>query len=56
VGRLRSALTSSRPLAPRIPDVDGVRLGGLDDTKGNANRLLRKTVVGRPGPAHKSRS
>ena len=36
-------------LTPRIPDLEGVRLGVLDDTKWNANRLLRKTAAGQPG-------
>ena len=30
--------------APRARDVNGLRLGVLDNTKWNANRLLRKTV------------
>ena len=41
-------------LTPRIPDLEGVRLGVLDDTKWNANRLLRKTAAGQPGSAHRS--
>jgi hypothetical protein len=32
-------------LAPRLHSIDGLRLGVLDNTKWNANRLLRKTVV-----------
>jgi len=32
-------------LAPRAPDLAGRRLGVLDNTKWNANRLLRKTVA-----------
>jgi hypothetical protein len=32
-------------LAPRVRDLAGLRLGVLDNTKWNANRLLRKTVV-----------
>jgi hypothetical protein len=31
-------------LAPRASGLDGLRLGVLDNTKWNANRLLRKTV------------
>jgi hypothetical protein len=33
------------PLAPRIPDLGHRRLGVLDNTKWNANRLLRKTAA-----------
>ena len=47
---------AERLLAPRIPDLEGMRLGVLDDTKWNANRLLRKTAAGQPGSAHRSRS
>ena len=32
-------------LAPRAPALKGLRLGILDNTKWNANRLLRKTVA-----------
>jgi hypothetical protein len=32
-------------LAPRAGDLNGLRLGVLDNTKWNANRLLRKTVA-----------
>jgi hypothetical protein len=32
-------------LAPRVQDLAGRRLGVLDNTKWNANRLLRKTVA-----------
>ena len=32
-------------LAPRVGGLDGLRLGVLDNTKWNANRLLRKTVA-----------
>ena len=32
-------------LAPRAGDLIGLRLGVLDNTKWNANRLLRKTVA-----------
>jgi hypothetical protein len=31
-------------LAPRVAALKGLRLGILDNTKWNANRLLRKTV------------
>jgi hypothetical protein len=34
-----------KPLAPRVRDLAGLRLGVLDNTKWNANRLLRKTVA-----------
>jgi hypothetical protein len=33
---------------PRIPDLEGMRLGVLDDTTWSANRLLRKTAQGSP--------
>ncbi|MFZ3237361.1 MAG: hypothetical protein WA417_04915 [Stellaceae bacterium] len=32
-------------LAPRVTKLSGLRLGVLDNTKWNANRLLRKTVA-----------
>ena len=32
-------------LAPRVRDLNKLRLGVLDSTKWNANRLLRKTVA-----------
>jgi hypothetical protein len=32
-------------LAARVLSTDGLRLGVLDNTKWNANRLLRKTVA-----------
>ena len=32
-------------LAPRPAQLNGLRLGVLDNTKWNANRLLRKTVA-----------
>jgi len=32
-------------LAPRARDLNGLRLGVLDNTKWNANRLLHKTVA-----------
>ena len=31
--------------APRVASLDGLRLGVLDNTKWNAQRLLRKTVA-----------
>jgi hypothetical protein len=31
--------------APRVPALRGLRLGVLDNTKWNANRLLRKTAA-----------
>ncbi len=31
--------------APRVGKLDGLRLGVLDNTKWNANRLLRKTAA-----------
>ncbi len=31
--------------APRVSGLDGLRLGILDNTKWNANRLLRKTAT-----------
>jgi hypothetical protein len=34
-----------RPLAPRVSMLEGLRLGVLDNTKWNANRLLRKTAT-----------
>ena len=36
--------TEPLALAPRAGRLDGLRLGVLDNTKWNANRLLRKTV------------
>ena len=36
--------TEPLALAPRAGGLDGLRLGVLDNTKWNANRLLRKTV------------
>ena len=41
-GRVDS--TRSAP-APRVPDLAGLRLGVLDNTKWNASRLLRKTAA-----------
>jgi hypothetical protein len=32
-------------LAPRVAALDGLRLGILDNTKWNGNKLLRKTVA-----------
>ena len=32
-------------LAPRLASLDGMRLGILDNTKWNANRLLKKTAA-----------
>jgi hypothetical protein len=37
--------TERRALAARPGDLNGLRLGVLDNTKWNANRLLRKTVA-----------
>jgi len=37
--------TEPKPLSPRVGEVPGLRLGVLDNTKWNANRLLRKTVA-----------
>jgi len=37
--------TEPLALAPRAASLDGLRLGVLDNTKWNANRLLRKTVA-----------
>jgi hypothetical protein len=50
----RGVVGAEHLLAPRIPDLEGMRLGVLDDTKWNANRLLRKTAAGQPGSAHRS--
>ena len=52
----RGVVGTERLLAPRIPDLEGIGLGVLDDTKWNANRLLRKTAAGQPGSAPRSRS
>lgn len=35
----------TKPLAPRVRALAGLRVGVLDNTKWNANRLLRKTVA-----------
>jgi hypothetical protein len=37
--------TEPLALSPRAADLNGLRLGVLDNTKWNANRLLRKTVA-----------
>ena len=37
--------TEPLALSARIADLEGLRLGVLDNTKWNANRLLRKTVA-----------
>jgi hypothetical protein len=37
--------TERLALAPRIPDLHRMRLGVLDNTKWNANRLLRNTAA-----------
>ena len=34
-----------RPLSRRVHELAGLRLGVLDNTKWNGNRLLRKTVA-----------
>ena len=36
---------TSRPIAPRPARLDGLRLAVLDNTKWNANRLLRKATA-----------
>ena len=38
--------TEPMALAPRVRELNGLRLGVLDNTKWNANRLLRKVVAG----------
>ena len=40
-------VVETKPLArsARVVDLNGLRLGVLDNTKWNANRLLRKTVA-----------
>jgi hypothetical protein len=43
--------TASVAPAPRVAALEGLRLGILDNTKWNANKLLRKTV-GRLGERH----
>jgi hypothetical protein len=52
----RGAAGAERLVVPRIPSLEGMRIGVLDDTKWNANRLLRKTAAGQPGAARRSRS
>ena len=52
----RGAAGAERLMVPRIPNLEGMRIGVLDDTKWNANRLLRKTAAGQPGSARRSRS
>ena len=48
----RGVVTAERrALAPRVADLAGLRLGVLDNTKWNANRLLRKMVARFAGPA-----
>jgi hypothetical protein len=37
--------TAPRALSARVAALNGLRLGVLDNTKWNANRLLRKTVT-----------
>jgi hypothetical protein len=47
----RGVVGAQRLPAPRIPDFEGVRLDVPDDTKWNANRLLRQD----PGPGSPAR-
>jgi hypothetical protein len=35
----------AKPLAPRVAAIDGLRLAVLDNTKWNANKLLRKATA-----------
>jgi hypothetical protein len=44
--------TERVPAAPRVASLDGLRLGILDNTKWNANKLLRKTAA-RLGERHR---
>ena len=37
--------TEPHAISPRAPQLNGLRLGVLDNTKWNANRLLRKTAA-----------
>src|SRR5690349_10060300 len=37
--------TEPLALSPRVAELDGLRLGILDNTKWNANRLLHKTAA-----------
>lgn len=48
-GRVEAELAAR---APRVAALDGKRLGILDNTKWNANRLLRKTAA-RLGEPHR---
>jgi hypothetical protein len=50
----RGVVGAERLPAPRIPDLEETRLDVPDDTKWNANRLLRSTAAGQPGSAHRS--
>ncbi|HZM33665.1 MAG TPA: hypothetical protein VFC18_04150 [Burkholderiales bacterium] len=34
-----------KPIAPRLPKLEGIRLGILDNTKWNANKLLRSLLA-----------
>lgn len=34
-----------KPIAPRAKDLNGLRLGVLDNTKWNGNKLLRRTTA-----------
>jgi hypothetical protein len=52
----RGVAGAERLLVPRIPDLEGMRIGVLDDTKWNASRLLRKTAARQPGSARRSHS
>lgn len=40
--------TSQRPLATRLPKIDGARVGWLDNLKANAGELLRFVVEALP--------
>ena len=37
-------MATPQPIAPRVERLDGLRLAVLDNTKWNANRLLRKAT------------
>ena len=52
----RGVAGTERLLAPRIPNLEGMRFGVFDDTSWCANRLLRETAAGQPGSAHRARS
>jgi hypothetical protein len=42
----RGVVTATpQPIAPRVERLDGLRLAVLDNTKWNANRLLRKATA-----------